>query len=116
MVEKAFIKLYLMDCQERSHCGINLSTCVYASEVTFVPVSKVNGRAEAEDILAAVRPSTCLVIVMLANNETGVIMVSHLTFLKTIWGAEKGPRFWRPHASPLGPLVFSSICNFHCPQ
>ncbi|KAF6362121.1 selenocysteine lyase [Rhinolophus ferrumequinum] len=42
--------------------------------VTFVPVSKVNGQAEADDILAAVRPATCLVTVMLANNETGVIM------------------------------------------
>ncbi|XP_006529808.1 selenocysteine lyase isoform X4 [Mus musculus] len=44
------------------------------AEVTFVPVSKVNGQAEVEDILAAVRPTTCLVTIMLANNETGVIM------------------------------------------
>ncbi|XP_057601376.1 selenocysteine lyase isoform X4 [Hippopotamus amphibius kiboko] len=44
------------------------------AEVTFVPVSKVSGQAEAEDILAAVRPATCLVTVMLANNETGVVM------------------------------------------
>lgn len=44
------------------------------AEVTFVPVSKVNGQVEVEDILAAVRPTTCLVTVMLANNETGVIM------------------------------------------
>ncbi|KAM8788827.1 selenocysteine lyase isoform 2-T2 [Rhynchonycteris naso] len=42
--------------------------------VTFVPVSKVSGQAEADDILAAVRPATCLVTVMLANNETGVVM------------------------------------------
>nr|XP_044607198.1 selenocysteine lyase isoform X3 [Equus asinus] len=42
--------------------------------VTFVPVSKVNGQAEVDDILAAVRPTTCLVTIMLANNETGVIM------------------------------------------
>lgn len=42
--------------------------------VTFVPVSKVNGRAEVDDILAAVRPTTCLVTIMLANNETGVVM------------------------------------------
>ncbi|XP_036092360.1 selenocysteine lyase isoform X2 [Rousettus aegyptiacus] len=42
--------------------------------VTFVPVSKVNGRAEVDDILAAVRPATCLVTIMLANNETGVVM------------------------------------------
>ena len=39
-------------------------------------MSKVNGQVEAEDILAAVRPATCLVTIMLANNETGVIMVS----------------------------------------
>ncbi|XP_063123527.1 selenocysteine lyase isoform X3 [Rattus norvegicus] len=44
------------------------------AEVTFVPVSKVNGQVEVEDILAAVRPTTCLVTIMLANNETGVIM------------------------------------------
>ncbi|XP_062957186.1 selenocysteine lyase isoform X1 [Cynocephalus volans] len=42
--------------------------------VTFVPVSKVNGQAEVDDILAAIRPTTCLVTIMLANNETGVIM------------------------------------------
>ncbi|XP_012611130.1 selenocysteine lyase isoform X2 [Microcebus murinus] len=42
--------------------------------VSFVPVSKVSGRAEADDILSAVRPATCLVTVMLANNETGVVM------------------------------------------
>ncbi|XP_027960963.1 selenocysteine lyase isoform X4 [Eumetopias jubatus] len=42
--------------------------------VTFVPVSKVNGQVEVEDILAAVCPATCLVTIMLANNETGVIM------------------------------------------
>lgn len=44
------------------------------AEVTFVPVSKVSGQAEADDILAAIRPATCLVTVMLANNETGVVM------------------------------------------
>ncbi|XP_063504256.1 selenocysteine lyase isoform X9 [Pongo pygmaeus] len=42
--------------------------------VTFVPVSKVSGQAEVDDILAAVRPTTCLVTIMLANNETGVVM------------------------------------------
>ncbi|XP_068939515.1 selenocysteine lyase isoform X2 [Petaurus breviceps papuanus] len=44
------------------------------AEVTFVPVSKLSGQAEADDVLAAVRPTTCLVTIMLANNETGVIM------------------------------------------
>uniref|UniRef100_A0A3Q3GS97 Selenocysteine lyase n=1 Tax=Labrus bergylta TaxID=56723 RepID=A0A3Q3GS97_9LABR len=34
----------------------------------------VTARVEVEDIIAAVRPNTCLISVMLANNETGVIM------------------------------------------
>ncbi|XP_067158297.1 selenocysteine lyase [Apteryx mantelli] len=45
-----------------------------APEAAFVPVSARSGQAEADDVLAAVRPTTCLVSVMLANNETGVIM------------------------------------------
>ncbi|KAM8953178.1 selenocysteine lyase [Pelodytes ibericus] len=44
------------------------------AEVTFVPVSSVTGRVEVDDVIAAVRPNTCLVSIMLANNETGVIM------------------------------------------
>uniref|UniRef100_A0A8C7YHD7 Selenocysteine lyase n=1 Tax=Oryzias sinensis TaxID=183150 RepID=A0A8C7YHD7_9TELE len=44
------------------------------AEVTFVPVSRVSGCIEVEDVIAAVRPNTCLISVMLANNETGVIM------------------------------------------
>ncbi|GIY99971.1 selenocysteine lyase [Caerostris extrusa] len=47
-------------------------------DVTFVPVSKVTGAVEVDDILNAVRPSTCLVTVMLANNETGVIQPVNL--------------------------------------
>ncbi|XP_028925107.1 selenocysteine lyase isoform X2 [Ornithorhynchus anatinus] len=44
------------------------------AEATFVPVSKLSGQAEVDDVLAEVRPTTCLVTIMLANNETGVIM------------------------------------------
>uniref|UniRef100_A0A665UU04 Selenocysteine lyase n=1 Tax=Echeneis naucrates TaxID=173247 RepID=A0A665UU04_ECHNA len=44
------------------------------ADVTFVPVSKLTAHVEVEDIIAAVRPNTCLISVMLANNETGVIM------------------------------------------
>ncbi|NXS60638.1 SCLY lyase, partial [Brachypteracias leptosomus] len=44
------------------------------AEATFVPVSPQSGRAEVDDVLAAIRPTTCLVSIMLANNETGVIM------------------------------------------
>ncbi|XP_029286103.1 selenocysteine lyase isoform X2 [Cottoperca gobio] len=44
------------------------------ADVTYVPVSKMTARVEVEDVIAAVRPSTCLISIMLANNETGVIM------------------------------------------
>lgn len=33
-----------------------------------------DGRILPEDIESAIKPNTCLVTVMLANNETGVIM------------------------------------------
>lgn len=49
--------------------------CVSVTDVTFVSVSKVTARVEVEDVMAAVRPNTCLISIMLANNETGVIMV-----------------------------------------
>lgn len=60
--------------------GLTWPLVFFSSEVTFVPVSKVSGQVKAEDILAAVRPTTCLVTIMLANNETGVVMVSHCSF------------------------------------
>ncbi|XP_038858954.1 selenocysteine lyase isoform X2 [Salvelinus namaycush] len=44
------------------------------ADVTSVAVSKVTGRVEVEDVLAAVRSSTCLISIMMANNETGVLM------------------------------------------
>lgn len=43
-------------------------------EVTYVPVSDSNGQVLPENIEKAIKPNTCLVTVMLANNETGVIM------------------------------------------
>ncbi|KAJ6669158.1 hypothetical protein lerEdw1_007967 [Lerista edwardsae] len=50
------------------------------AEATFVPVSKVTGQVEVDDVISAIRPTTCLVSIMLANNETGVIMpISHLS-------------------------------------
>ncbi|XP_065340047.1 selenocysteine lyase-like [Cloeon dipterum] len=42
-------------------------------DVTIVPVTK-KGVIVAEDLLSAVRPNTCLITMMMANNETGVIM------------------------------------------
>ncbi|XP_038061039.1 selenocysteine lyase-like [Patiria miniata] len=41
--------------------------------VTFVPASKLTGHVEVSDIIAALRPTTCLVTIMHANNETGII-------------------------------------------
>ncbi|KAG9341569.1 hypothetical protein JZ751_019082 [Albula glossodonta] len=44
------------------------------ADVTVVPVSKVTACVEVEDVMASIRPTTCLISVMLANNETGVLM------------------------------------------
>ncbi|XP_060690310.1 selenocysteine lyase isoform X1 [Hemiscyllium ocellatum] len=44
------------------------------AEATFLSVSKVTGCVEVGDVIAAVRPTTCLVSLMLANNETGILM------------------------------------------
>lgn len=86
-------------------CGVKVSPCVLFSAVTFVPVSKVNGQAEADDILAAVRPATCLVTIMLANNETGVVMVSG--FL--LWEGERSARaLGRP---PPSRLQSCNVCG-----
>uniref|UniRef100_A0A8D2LE09 Selenocysteine lyase n=1 Tax=Varanus komodoensis TaxID=61221 RepID=A0A8D2LE09_VARKO len=46
----------------------------HEADATFVPVSKVSRQVEVDDVVAAIRPTTCLVSIMLANNETGVIM------------------------------------------
>lgn len=43
-------------------------------DVSFVPVNPTHGYVTADDIVAAVTPNTCLVTVMMANNETGTIM------------------------------------------
>lgn len=43
--------------------------------MTFVPASSGTGRVETSDLTAAIQPLTCLVTVMLANNETGIIQV-----------------------------------------
>eukprot|EP00057_Strongylocentrotus_purpuratus_P012043 XP_011666517.1 PREDICTED: selenocysteine lyase-like [Strongylocentrotus purpuratus] len=43
------------------------------ADVTFVPASVETGRVEADSIVKAIQPTTCLVTIMHANNETGVI-------------------------------------------
>lgn len=42
-------------------------------DLTIVPVTPF-GCVDPEDIICEVRPSTCLITVMLANNETGILM------------------------------------------
>ena len=42
-------------------------------EVTFVPVNTSTGRVDLSQIQQSIRSNTCLITVMLANNETGVI-------------------------------------------
>ena len=59
-------------------------------EVTFVPASQDSGVVTAEAILNEVRPSTCLVTVMMANNETGVIQVT-LSILFRIFKSLEDP-------------------------
>lgn len=59
-------------------CALIGPDWVLVVDVTFVPVSKVTARVEVEDVIAAIRPTTCLMSIMLANNETGIIMVRML--------------------------------------
>ena len=42
-------------------------------EVTFVDVDKSDGRVSPKQIISSIKNNTCLVTVMYANNETGVI-------------------------------------------
>ncbi|XP_072111819.1 selenocysteine lyase [Mobula birostris] len=44
------------------------------AKATFLPVSKETGCIQVDDVIAAIGPSTCLISIMLANNETGVLM------------------------------------------
>ena len=64
------------------HNYASTHTCILCTlwfkEVTYVPVSNRTGRLEVDDVIAALRPNTCLITVMLANNETGIIMVWNL--------------------------------------
>ena len=42
-------------------------------EVTFVDVDKLDGRVDASKIISCIQTNTCMVSVMYANNETGII-------------------------------------------
>ncbi|KAK3581348.1 hypothetical protein CHS0354_016192 [Potamilus streckersoni] len=43
------------------------------AEVTFIPASTKTGRVSVESVVEAIKPNTCMITIMSANNETGVI-------------------------------------------
>jgi cysteine sulfinate desulfinase/cysteine desulfurase-like protein len=51
----------------------NVCSPSLCSDVSIVPVSK-RGCVVPQDVLSHIRRTTCLITVILANNETGVIM------------------------------------------
>ncbi|XP_002737381.1 selenocysteine lyase-like [Saccoglossus kowalevskii] len=60
-------------------------------EATFVTASKLTGRVEVNDIISAIKPNTCLVTVMMANNETGVIQpIAEIS--KAVKSIKRNPR------------------------
>lgn len=69
----------------QEHDSICLPVAHYAkvqtAEECIVNVEKDSGMVTAQAIKDAVKPNTCLVSVMLANNETGIIQVSHALLL-----------------------------------
>ncbi|XP_076801753.1 selenocysteine lyase-like isoform X1 [Clavelina lepadiformis] len=44
------------------------------ADITKVPINKTIGEIVPSDVVAAIQPNTCLVTIMMANNETGTIM------------------------------------------
>ena len=54
-------------------CEVNPKKNFYFLDLTILPVSQSTGSVEVSSVSAALRTETCLVTVMLANNETGVV-------------------------------------------
>ena len=46
--------------------------------MTFIDAVIGKGCVQVDDVISALRPTTCLVTIMLANNETGIIQVQYL--------------------------------------
>lgn len=53
--------------------GASLVPIPYTAELTEVGAASDSGSVPVQSVLAAVRPNTSLVSIMLANNETGVV-------------------------------------------
>jgi selenocysteine lyase len=47
---------------------------IFCADADFVAVRQTTGQLNPDDLLENVKPNTCLISVMLANNETGIIM------------------------------------------
>jgi len=50
-------------------------TDISVADVTFIDAVGGKGCVQVNDVINAIRPTTCLVTIMLANNETGIIQV-----------------------------------------
>ncbi|CAM9519278.1 unnamed protein product [Lampetra planeri] len=66
----------VVSCLEHDSVRLAMDSLVAEGRADFtaVPASWVTGRVEVDQVLAAIRPTTCIVSIMLANNETGIIM------------------------------------------
>ncbi|XP_032810973.1 selenocysteine lyase isoform X2 [Petromyzon marinus] len=66
----------IVSCLEHDSVRLAVDSLVAEGRADFtaVPASWVTGRVEVDQVLAAIRPTTCIVSIMLANNETGIIM------------------------------------------
>lgn len=103
------------------HAAERLAQC--GREVTFVPVSE-DCVVDPEDVRRAVKPNTCLISVMMANNETGAMQpVEEIAAI----AAEAGVQFHTDAVQAAGklPLDVGKIgCNLlsisghkmHAPQ
>jgi len=52
-----------------------VSVNIFVADVTFIDAVSGKGCVQVNDVINAVKATTCLVTVMLANNETGIIQV-----------------------------------------
>ena len=52
---------------------IKLPCCVLCLDLTIVEADPQTGQVRAEDVVSALRPTSKLVSLVLANNETGVL-------------------------------------------
>jgi len=56
-------------------CCSVVSVNIFVADVTFIDAVSGKGCVQVNDVINAVKATTCLVTVMLANNETGIIQV-----------------------------------------